>query len=105
MLRVSTLRCATWADVAGCSALVTGCNRWSTRRLYSRLGLFNDYRVTRAWLQQRWTKTLAAGACARPTLSAKALGVAIAVNGGTALVYSARVLNAYAAKVPAGQAE
>ena len=35
----------------------------------------------------------------------EALGVAIAVNAGAALVYSARVLNAYAAKVPAGQAE
>ncbi len=30
-----------------------GWNRWSTRGLYSRLGLFNGYRVTRAWLQQK----------------------------------------------------
>jgi len=30
-----------------------GWNRWSTRWLYSRLGLFDEYRVTRAWLQQK----------------------------------------------------
>ena len=33
----------------------------------------------------------------------EALGVAIAVNAGAALVYAARVLNAYAAKPPAGK--
>jgi RNA-directed DNA polymerase len=30
-----------------------GWNRWSTRGLYSRLGLFNGYRVARAWLAQK----------------------------------------------------
>jgi len=35
----------------------------------------------------------------------EALGVAIAVNAGAALVYAARVLNAYAAKLPADQPE
>jgi len=35
----------------------------------------------------------------------EALGVAIAVNAGAALVYAARVLNAYAAKPPADQPE
>ena len=35
----------------------------------------------------------------------EALGVAIAVNAGAALVYAARVLNAYAAKPSAGQSE
>jgi len=34
----------------------------------------------------------------------EALGVAIAVNAGAALVYAARVLNAYAANPPAGPA-
>ena len=34
----------------------------------------------------------------------EALGVAIAVNAGATLVYSARVMDAYAAKVPADQA-
>jgi AhpD family alkylhydroperoxidase len=32
---------------------------------------------------------------------AEALGVAVAVNAGAALVYSARVMDAYASKVPA----
>jgi AhpD family alkylhydroperoxidase len=35
----------------------------------------------------------------------EALGVAIAVNAGAALVYAARVLNSYSARPPAGQAE
>jgi RNA-directed DNA polymerase len=30
-----------------------GWNRWSMRWLYSRLGPFDEYRVTRAWLQQK----------------------------------------------------
>ncbi|HEX3159084.1 MAG TPA: carboxymuconolactone decarboxylase family protein [Gemmatimonadaceae bacterium] len=34
----------------------------------------------------------------------EALGVAIAVNAGATLVYSARVMDAYAAKAPADQA-
>ncbi|MGH7631170.1 MAG: carboxymuconolactone decarboxylase family protein [Gemmatimonadales bacterium] len=34
---------------------------------------------------------------------AEALGVAIAVNAGAALVYSARVMDAYTAKAPSGQ--
>ena len=34
---------------------------------------------------------------------AEALGVAIAVNAGAALVYSARVMDAYAAKAPPGE--